>query len=161
MSRKINQKVRLYISSLTSKQKSKVNQKAASAVNMTYAIAMLIEGIAVDLQDDEIAENAIELRSFIGSLGEKTSENFGNWTDIIEEFIFQMDIEKSELLTILAIKLYYYAAKMQDIYRQFEPRFDFDQMPVVLKIYKKFANEFFKESNFKKISELLTIIQKS
>ena len=161
MSRKINQKVRVYNSSLTSKQQAKVNQKATSSVNMTYAIAMLIEGLAVDLKDNETAENAIKLRSFVGSLGEKTSEDFGNWTDVIEDFIFRMGIEKSELITILAIKLHHYAVKMQDIYRQFEPRFDFDQMPTVIKIYKKFENELYKESDFKEVSNLLTIIQKS
>lgn len=161
MSRKINQKIRLYNSSLISKQQAKVNQKAVSSVNMTYAIAMVIEGLAVDLNDTETAENAIKLRAFVGSLGTKTSESFGNWTDTIEEFIFRMEIEKSELITILAIKLYFYATKMQDIYRQFEPRFDFDQMPTVIKIYKKFANQLCKESDFKEVSNLLTIIQKS
>ena len=161
MSRKINQKVRVYNSILTSKQQAKVNHKASSATNMTYALAMIIEGLAVDLNDTETTENAIQLRSFVGSLGEKTSESFGNWTDIIEEFIFRMEIEKSDLLTILAIKLHHYAVKMQDIYRQFEPRFDFDQMPTVIKIYKKFENELYKESNFKEVSNLLTIIRKS
>jgi len=145
---------------MTPHQESKMNAKLAPIVNMVYSISMIIEGMALDLNEKEIYDNAVLLRNKVGEIGLNTSTSFGDWTDYVEENIVIFGY-KSELLPILCYKLYHYAKKMEDVYRMYEPRFDFYQMKEVKAIFDSVKD--FKSNGvlFKKVTNTLELMRLS
>lgn len=111
---------------ITKEQKriKKLNSKASHLINMIVALAMYGESIAVDL-GIEIEEFKI-FRSFANIEG-GVAEEFGTWAERVEENLKAI-APPHKMLPAICERMFNLAIKMQDVYRQYEPKFDFYNM---------------------------------
>ena len=106
------------------KKIEKLNSKVSHIINMIVALGMYGESIAVDL-GIEIEEFKI-IRSF-ANIKNGVAEEFGIWAERVESEL-KLIAPPHKMLPAISERMFNLAIKMQDVYRQYEPNFDFYNM---------------------------------
>lgn len=136
---------------MTQKEQRKVdklNSKVSHLINMVVALAMYGESIAVDL-GIEVEEFNI-IRAF-ANIGEGVAEEFGVWAEHVENELKQI-APPHKMLPAISERMFNLAIKMQDVYRQYEPNFDFYNMNDIKEL-RKYAFRIDKDVYLKVISK--------
>ena len=142
------------------KQVEKINKKLAPLVNITYALSIVVESFAVDNNNNYIANIASHLRSTINETNSKVSESFGDWADHVEEHIRNCFYDENEL-PYICFMCHKYAMKMESMYRQIDPKFDFYQRNDVI-LLKKYSDRFkLEKDTLKRINETILKLMKA
>lgn len=115
------------------KKEMAMNKKMSTIVNMVYSFAMIIEGVATDLGELDVANTAGILRAYVHTVNNQESDEFGMWSEELENEILNV-ADKDILLPALCYKIYTLSRKLEDNYRRYEPRFDFVHMVEVMKL---------------------------
>ena len=97
-------------------------ESLAPKVNMFFALAITLEGLAIDIKDEDIATLASEIRAKVHELVPDTSEVFGDWTDHVSEHLMQLP-NKRALLSWIIAKIYALSNDIVAFYRRFDIEF--------------------------------------
>jgi hypothetical protein len=116
------------------KDLKRMNQRLSGLVNITYALAMAVEGEAVDSGETAIRSIAGRLRSKVNDSCPGVAEDFGEWADRVECAI--SDIITTSRLATLCYLTHNFAVKLEQNYRQYDPFFDFYQMDEIKKLHE-------------------------
>jgi hypothetical protein len=95
----------------------------------------------VDLNNEEIKDIAVKLRSKVHEANSEISSEFGDWAEHVEELLNDVLEYHKEHLPILCHLTCKYARKMEDYYRSFDPRFDFYQRDEINAL-KRYADRY-------------------
>jgi len=96
----------------------------APKVNMFFALSMLLESIAVDLQHEVMIEHSIAIREKIDKFIPDQSDSFGNWADYVETVLSE-NTNKRELAWWTIAKIYALSVEITKFYRKFDSQFTF------------------------------------
>ena len=160
---------------LTLAQQKRLNERHAPLINVTFLLAIVIEGITTDIGLKRLTKIAAKLRAEIYAASPSHAELFGDWADQMEkEFFtqydenvnpvkqyFEMQMERRQVLYVLCDKFYRMAKQMEASYRQIDPHFDFYQIKEATKLKKYADTKKLCPTTYKRINQLIDKIKRS
>jgi hypothetical protein len=140
------------------KQQTAINRKANSSVFATYTMAVILEGFALDEEQTTIHKEAVLLREFLGHSDLATE--VGDNSDLIVELILRI-APKYVLIPILCELIWRESRKFVELYRQFEPRFEYAREKTVRNLHTFATFIEIDKVKYKEVSKLLNDIKKA
>ena len=139
-------------------QQQAINRKANSSVFATYTMAVILEGFALDEQQTPIHGEAVLMREFLGKSDLATE--IGDNSDLIVDLMLRI-APKYVLIPILCELIWRESRKFVELYRQFEPRFEYARENTVrnLHLFATFLE--IDKVKYKEVSKLLNDIKKA
>lgn len=101
-------------------QHLKITERMSPKVNLFFALAMIAEGVAVDLKLEHIREVMVEIRHFVHETMPDRSETFGDWSEEIEQK-YTSHIPQQELMPILLEMMWNRAWEIEKEHNRVEP----------------------------------------
>lgn len=134
-------------------EEKKLNAKVSHLVNKVFALAIICEGLSLDCMVEEVTEPSARMRSYVNIRG--VAEQFGDWADTLEQKILQLSIEKFDILVCCCTLIHIYSKQMEQVYRSYDPLFDFYERESVKELYQWASRQRLNKDLFDKINSLL------
>lgn len=99
--------------------------KIAPLVNMMFGLCIVLEGYTVE-QKSEIYDIACYLRAKVNEYAPHVAEEFGEWTDIVENHIKGTEFKNEDVIQWIIAKIYALKSEMTKNFRKFDSTFIFD-----------------------------------
>jgi len=102
----------------------KIIKKESPKVNTIYSLAMIVEGLALDCNNDIAYMNAVDMRT---KIVKGSAESFGDWSDGMESNVLNLPYHKETILDCCIELIYQLSKKVEAGFRVVDPKFDFYQ----------------------------------
>lgn len=109
------------------------------AINCIYSLAIIVEGLAVDIGSEKEKDNAIKMRKQIAPT---CAEDFGDWSDKMEERVLRLKFNKDTIMNCCIELMIELAMKVEKRWRQYDPFFCFYQADELMSMRKKRVNPY-------------------
>lgn len=137
------------------KQEAKTNSRVSHLVNKTFALAMICEGLALNLNAEYIYERACKVRAYVNKCGYSVADQFGGYVDTFEPLILQTTEDKDALLVACVHHIKILSSKFEQVYRQLDANFDFYQQAEVDEMYRFAKQSQLNKEVFDRVAEIL------